>query len=98
MGVQHTATRCTHRAFRGGSHGTSDIASDRLCVDRITDHGRLEIDDKNSPVVDGALFALTMNDPIDPEVLLVIEAQRTDDGVRWQYAPIRFTNREAWVN
>lgn len=56
-----------------------------------------EIEDKDSPVVDGALFALSMDDPVDPEILLAIEAQRTDKGVVWQYAPIRYTNRETWV-
>jgi hypothetical protein len=56
-----------------------------------------EIDDKNSPVVDGALFAFTPAEIIDPELLLAIEAQRTASGVRWYYAPVRFTNREAWM-
>jgi len=36
-----------------------------------------EIDDKESPVVDGALFAYATVNGADPEVLLVLEAQRT---------------------
>jgi hypothetical protein len=46
-------------------------------------------------VVDGAVFAFVWTAGTDPEVLLVIEARRTDGGVRWQFAPARFTNREA---
>ena len=33
----------------------------------------------------------------DPELLLVIEARRTDQDTRWYYAPARFTNREVWL-
>ena len=58
---------------------------------------RYELTDKDSVVVDGALFAFSGMKSKDPEVLLVIEAQRTDSGVRWQYAPVRFTNRKAWL-
>jgi hypothetical protein len=53
----------------------------------------------DSPVVDGALFAYVWATiGTDPEVLLVIEARRRGGSVQWQYAPVRFTNREAWVN
>ena len=58
---------------------------------------RYELPDKDSPVVDGALFAFAHNEIDDPEVLLVIEAQRTGNEVRWHYAPVRLTDREAWV-
>ena len=58
---------------------------------------RYEIADEGSPVVDGAVFAYVWSAGTDPEVLLVIEARRTDQGVRWFYAPARFTNREAWL-
>jgi hypothetical protein len=49
------------------------------------------------PVVDGAVFAFVWTAGTDPEVLLVIEARRTEVGVRWYFAPARFTNREARV-
>jgi hypothetical protein len=58
---------------------------------------RYEITDETSTVVDGAVFAYVWSAGTDPEVLLVIEARRTDQGVRWHYAPARFTNREAWL-
>ncbi|MFI5460243.1 MAG: hypothetical protein ACHRXM_32905 [Isosphaerales bacterium] len=58
---------------------------------------RYEISDANSPVVDGAVFAFVWTAGTDPEVLIVIEARSTDMGVRWHYAPARFTNCEAWL-
>ncbi len=58
---------------------------------------RYELTDEDSTVVDGALFAHAAIRSNDPEVIVVIEAQRTKDGVRWHYAPVRFTNREAWL-
>ena len=59
---------------------------------------RYELTDKDSPVVDGAVFVYVWTMGTDPEVLLVIEARRTESGVRWHFAPASFTNREAWVN
>jgi hypothetical protein len=58
---------------------------------------RYEIADENSPVVDGAVFAFLWTAGTDPEVLITVEARRTDEGVRWFYAPARFTNCEAWL-
>ena len=58
---------------------------------------RYEISDENSPVVDGAIFAFVWTAGTDPEVLIAIEARKTDNGMRWYYAPARFTNREAWL-
>ena len=58
---------------------------------------RYEPASEDSPVVDGAVFAFVWTIGTDPEVLLVIEARRTNSWVQWQFAPARFTNREAWV-
>jgi hypothetical protein len=58
---------------------------------------RFEISAEDSPVVDGAVFTFVWTAGTDPEVLIVIEARRTDKGVGWFYAPARFTNCEAWV-
>lgn len=58
---------------------------------------RYESTDVDSPVVDGAVFAHVWTTGTDPEILLIIEARRTDRGVRWHFAPARFTNREVWV-
>ncbi len=58
---------------------------------------RYEISDEKSPVVDGAIFSYVWTAGTDPEVLLVLEARRTDKGLDWYYAPARFTNCEAWL-
>ena len=58
---------------------------------------RYEISDEKSPIVDGAVFSFLWTAGTDPEVLLILEARRTDKGVRWHYAPARFTNCEAWL-
>ena len=58
---------------------------------------RSEIADEKAAVVDGAVFAFVWTAGTDPELLLVIEARRTDQDTRWHYAPARFTNREAWL-
>jgi hypothetical protein len=41
--------------------------------------------------VDGALFAFVTSAGTDPELMLMIETRATDAGLRWQYAPLRFT-------
>jgi hypothetical protein len=56
-----------------------------------------ELGDADSSIVGGALFAFSHVPSGDPEVILIIEAQRTDGGIRWQYAAARLTNREAWL-
>jgi len=58
---------------------------------------RYERLDESSPVVDGAVFAFVWTVGTDPEVLLVLEARRTDAGLRWHFAPARFTNRSVWM-
>jgi hypothetical protein len=58
---------------------------------------RYEITDEKSTIVDGAVFAFVWTAGTDPEALVVIEARRRDQGVRWYYAPARFTNEKAWL-
>jgi hypothetical protein len=58
---------------------------------------RYEISADDSPVVDGGVFTFVWTAGTDPEVLVVIEARRTDKGVRWFYSAARFTNCEAWL-
>jgi hypothetical protein len=48
-------------------------------------------------VIDGALFTLVTTDGTDPEVLLLIEARKDGDKIRWEYACGRFSNRELHV-
>jgi hypothetical protein len=58
---------------------------------------RYEVPDNDPALVDGAVFAYGHKEIQDPEVLLIVEAQRTKDRVRWNYAVARLTDREAWV-
>jgi hypothetical protein len=30
-------------------------------------------------------------------LILLVECRRTDEGLGWYYAPVRFTNREVWL-
>jgi hypothetical protein len=54
-------------------------------------------------VLDGAIFSYLWDAGTDPELLLLVEARRTDPKVadatsyRWHFAPIRFTWRELWL-
>lgn len=48
----------------------------------------------NSQVVDGAVFAYVWTIGTDPELLLLVECHNDGDGLKWKYAPVRFTYRE----
>jgi hypothetical protein len=48
-------------------------------------------------VVDGALFALVSSDGTDPEILLLIEARKEGDKLRWEYALGRFSDRNLYA-
>jgi phytoene dehydrogenase-like protein len=50
---------------------------------------RMTIEEAGS-VLDGAVFAFV--EGTDPEVILLIEARRQDDGYQWQYACARFSD------
>jgi hypothetical protein len=50
-----------------------------------------------SNVIDGAIFALASTVGTDPEVLLLIEAHKEGDKVRWEYALGRFSNWDLYV-
>jgi hypothetical protein len=49
-------------------------------------------------VIDGAIFCYVWTRGTDPELLILIEARKTDAGTGWFYTPLRFTNRELWLN
>lgn len=42
---------------------------------------------------DGALFAFVWDNGTDPELIVRIEATKQEDGIIWQYQPVRFTYR-----
>jgi hypothetical protein len=48
-------------------------------------------------VIDGALFSWVWTKGTDPELIVAVECHRTDKGLEWRYAPVRFTNREVWL-
>lgn len=48
-------------------------------------------------VVDGALFAYVWTKGTDPEVILLIECRKTESGLAWHFAPVRFSNRQVWL-
>ena len=49
-------------------------------------------------VVDGALFTFIWPKGTDPELILLLECRKTQDGLAWFYAPVRFSTRELWLN
>jgi len=49
------------------------------------------------PVIDWALFTWVWTKGTDPEVIVAVECHRTDKGLEWRYAPLRFSNRELWL-
>ena len=52
---------------------------------------------KEGPVVDGALFTFVWSKGTDPELILLMECHTTSNGMAWEYAPVRFSNRELWL-
>lgn len=64
----------------------------RLLTQPLFRYGKEE-----SEVLDGALFAYVWTLGTDPELILLLECRRGDQGLGWHYAPVQFTNREAWL-
>jgi len=52
--------------------------------------------EKDEDSLGGGLFTFCQEN--DPEVLLMLEARRTKDGFRWQYAPGEFSNLPHFLN
>jgi hypothetical protein len=48
-------------------------------------------------VLDGALFAFVTSAGTDPEVIIAIEARRSEDGFQWQYLVARFSDLDLYV-
>jgi hypothetical protein len=53
--------------------------------------------DAESEVIDGALFTYVWTRGTDPELVLLLECRRTDDGAAWHYAPVRLSNKLLWL-
>ncbi len=48
-------------------------------------------------VIDGALFTLVSSAGTDPEIILVLEARKTQAGPRWVYGAARFSDMNLWL-
>ncbi|NQT13051.1 MAG: hypothetical protein HQ582_09905 [Planctomycetes bacterium] len=66
----------------------------------------LQYDAAGPDVLGGALFTFVTTAGTDPEVMLLIEARKTDQGWRWMFTPARFSdyslyllhkNRQVWA-
>jgi hypothetical protein len=51
----------------------------------------------NPDVTDGALFAFVCSIGTDPEVFLLVEARKTEEGPRWHYALARFSHLDTFA-
>jgi hypothetical protein len=51
----------------------------------------------STDVIDGALFALVSSAGTDPEIILLLEARRTDSGPQWQFGAARFSDMSLWL-
>jgi hypothetical protein len=49
-------------------------------------------------VMDGGLFAFVCSIGTDPEVFLLLEARKMEDGPRWQYTLARFSHMDLHVS
>ena len=64
---------------------------------RLTPAPLFRFQSTDPDVLDGALFSYLWDNGTDPEFLLLLEARKTTDGMRWHFAPVRFTWREVWL-
>ncbi len=69
----------------------------RLLPQPLYRHDVKKLQDEHPSVIDGAIFAFVWTRGTDPELLLLLEARKTDEGTKWFYAPVRFTFRELWL-
>lgn len=72
-------------------------SGDRTSVLRLTPSPLFRYRSTNPDVLDGAIFSYLWDNGTDPEFILLLEARKTSAGVRWHYAPVRFTWREVWL-
>jgi hypothetical protein len=49
-------------------------------------------------VIDGALFALISSAGTDPEILLLLEARKTEGGAAWVFGAARFSDMNLWLS
>src|SRR5262249_48595610 len=55
-------------------------------------------DKPQGDVIDGALLAFVSDAGIDPEIILILEAQREDGRTKWHYRPVRLSISDLYVD
>jgi hypothetical protein len=63
---------------------------------RMLDKPLYEYGATSDDVLGGALFAFVAF-RTDPELLLLVEARKSDDGPQWVYYPVRFSQQDLWL-
>jgi hypothetical protein len=63
---------------------------------RMLDQPLYEYGPTSSEVLGGALFAFVAF-RTDPELLLLVEARKSEGGPRWVYLPVRFSQQDLWL-
>jgi hypothetical protein len=85
--------RAIARDFSGRSLSDQDQAWELRLLPRPL-HRYEDIDGK---VLDAAIFALVSSAGTDPEIILLIEARKTEEGLRWVYGAARFSDMSLWL-
>jgi hypothetical protein len=49
-------------------------------------------------VVDGALFTMVSSAGTDPEIILMLEARKSESGSQWVFGAARFSDMNLWLN
>jgi hypothetical protein len=86
-----TQMRDLSRAF------TAHMSADGDWELRLLPQPLFRYGDEKGDIVDGALFAYVWTKGTDPEVILLVECRKTDRGLAWHFAPVRFSNRSLWL-
>jgi hypothetical protein len=63
---------------------------------RMLDKPLFEYGPATDDVLGGALFAFVAF-RTDPELLLLVEARRSEEGPHWVYLPVRFSQQDLWL-
>lgn len=75
---------------------TKDKYELRLLTTPLYQYSVEEQDQKKSHFLGGGLFAFCQE--TDPEIFLLLEAQRTDDGAQWRFAAAEFSNLSLFLH
>ncbi len=88
-----TQVRAIARDFSGRSRSEAGQAWEL----RLLPRPLYRSESTDPAVLDGALFALVSDAGTDPEILLLLEARKTAEGVRWVYGAARFSDMNLWL-